>query len=312
MKNTIEILRSICFTSEDLKTITNLADSFKQIEIDFMVEFKKIYELGTGQLEKFLKKLEDEGKDLDTYSIQYYVDVLLSGPLGPKAKEIASAHKYKYFKNSPDSMGILGNNARTTSNITLYSDDAYPLGCAVDSYKNLPAFLQTTLGEAMKQTEDVFRTSLKSSTVFDNTLPIADKVPQKRYDEESKGKWVTRSNGSYMVKDSYQHLVIVKISQPIFDKVKTNLGDEDFRMYKDKKKYTPFNSDENESTATNNKIKKKITDNKVTKEFTFDLMGDVFDSEEQRQSELIIKNDSKDKKYLLNTIQGQLGEGSND
>ena len=58
MRNKIEILRSILFTKEDLVNYKNIDDKFSKVEIEFMVEFKKIYELGLNQLEKFINKLE--------------------------------------------------------------------------------------------------------------------------------------------------------------------------------------------------------------------------------------------------------------
>ena len=45
MRNKIEILRSILFTKEDLVNYKNIDDQFSKVEIEFMIEFKKIYEL---------------------------------------------------------------------------------------------------------------------------------------------------------------------------------------------------------------------------------------------------------------------------
>jgi hypothetical protein len=305
MNNNVEILRSICFTKEDLKNVTNLADSFTEKEIEFMVEFKKIYELGLGQLKKFIDKLDEEGKDLDTYTIQYYVDVLRNGPLGSYVKDFSEFKKY--FNNTPDTLGILGNKNYTPVNITVYSTDNYSLGCATDTFNKLPGFIQTSFANGIKQVEDVFRTSLKSCSEIDNTLPVVDKSNQTRQDEEPLGIWVLKSNGNFLVKDSYFYKVIDNVSQTIFDTVKLELGEEDFRIYKDKKQYTPFDSGKNESTASINKIKKNVTENDNTFEVTLDLMGDVFDSSEKRNSSIVIQSASKDKEYKLNTVEGQLG-----
>jgi hypothetical protein len=305
MKNSVEILRAICFTEEEMNNISNLGDSFTKLEIDFMVEFKKIYELGLGQLEKFIKKLDEEGKDLDTYSIIYYVDILSNGPLGAYVKELSKDKKY--FKLTPDSIGFLGNKSYTTSNNTLYSDTPYQLGCPVDIYNKLPVFMQKNLDKAISETESVFRDNILSSTVIDNTLPIIDKNPQLRYSEEPKGKWVNRANGSYMVKDSQYYWTIDKISESIFDKIKTQLGDENFRIYKDKKQYNAFDSEKNTSEGIINKIAKQIKQGDKTLEVETDLFGDEFDSVERRASVLKISSDEKDIEYKLHTNKGQLG-----
>lgn len=305
MINNIEVLRSILFTKEDLANITNLGDQFSDTDIDFMIEFKKIYELGLVQLKKFLIKLDEEGKDLDTYSIQYYVDILLNGPLGNYVREYTKDKKY--FNNTPDTLGIIGNNNHSPTNISLIGDQSYSLGCHVDTYNKLPRFIQNNLKTATSKTEDLFRSCLKSSTIIDNTLPLVDKDSQSRYEQESTGEWVKKSIGSYCVKDSFYYLAIEKINQEIYDKVKEELGDEDFRMFSDKKKYDPFSSDKNESTSTNFKIKKNFIDGNKIQEITLDLLGDVFDSEEKRRASLKISNASKDKYYSLNTNEGVLG-----
>jgi hypothetical protein len=303
--NKVEILRAICFTKEEMLNISNLGDSFTELDIDFMVEFKKIYELGLNQLEKFINKLDKEGKDLDTYSIMYYVDILNNGPLGAYVRKLSKDKNY--FSQTPDSIGSLGNNSYTTSNNTLYADAPYQLGCSVDVYNRLPLFMQKNLNVAIAETENIFRTSIYSSNIIDNTLPIIDKNPQLRYEEESKGKWVNRANGSYMVKDSQYYLIINEISQSIFEKVKTQLGEENFRIYKDKKQYNSFDSEKNTSTSTINKIDKIIKENDKTLSVTTDLLGDRFDSEDRRNSVLKISSDEKDIEYKLHTNKGQLG-----
>lgn len=305
MKNHIETLRAICFTKEDLETISNLGDTFTEKDIEFMVEFKKIYELGLGQLKKFIDKLDSEGKDLDTYSVIYYVEVLLNGPLGAYTRDYSK--EKKYFINTPDIMGMLGNNTKSPSNNTIFEDGLYPRGCSIDTFNRLPPFMQTVLETAVKGTEDVFRGSLKSTSVTDNTLPIADKNNQLRYEEEGTGEFVMRSNGSHMIKDSYFLLAVKDKSEAVFEKVKEFLGEENFRIYKDKKQYCAFDSRKNESTSTNSKIKKTFKDGDIEREITLDLMGDEFDSEEARSSKLKIEGVEKDEEFLLHTNEGQLG-----
>lgn len=305
MNNKVEILRAICFTKDDLDTISNLGEDFTDLDIEFMVEFKKIYELGLGQMEKFIDKLDSEGKDLDTYSILYYINVLINGPLGSYAREYSKGKKY--FTNNPDIVGLLGNKTRTHQNNTIFEDGAYSLGSTVDLYNRLPLFMQDCLGIAIKQTEDVFRSSLKSSSVIDNTLPIIDKNSQLRYDEESIGEFVLRANGCHMVKDSSFYLMISDTSEDIFKKVEDLLGEEDFRVYKEKKQYSPFDSTKNTSTSKNTKIEKTFKDGDKEREITLDIMGDEFDSEEARSSKLKIAGTEKDKEYLLNSNEGQLG-----
>jgi hypothetical protein len=305
MNNKIEILRAICFTEEDIKSITNFGDAFSKKEIEFMIEFKKIYELGLDQLKKFVDKLDEEGKDLDSYSIRYYIDILSNGPLGAYLPDLFKDKKY--LETLPDVLGTVGNMNRTTQNVTVWNTDRYPLVVSVDTFNKLPPFSQSTLGDSIKQVEDVFRTSLLSSVIVDNTLPIVNKNNKKRHDEEPAGKWGTVANGNYLVKDVYYFTVILEISQSIFEAVKEQIGEEHFRIYKDFKLYSPFNPLTNESKAINNKIEKATTENDLTVIDTLDLMGDVVDSFARRESKLIVPSDEEDKEYLLHTVEGQLG-----
>lgn len=307
MMNKVEILRSICFTVQDIDTIKNLTDlgDFSDKDIEFMIEFKKVYELGLDQLKSFVDKIDEEGDELDTYSINYYIRVLLNGPLGSYLGELAKDKKY--FVNTPDCIGMLGNITKSPLNNTISTHDDYPLGCSVDVYNRLPGFIQTTIQSATKVSEDLFRESFGSSSIVDNTLPLVDKHNQQRYQEEQLGKWVLRPNGNYMVKDSFFLVSVKDVSQNIFDSVKSYLGDDNFRIYKDKKQYTAFDSDKNTSTSEITKIEKEFTVGDESRVITLDLMGDEFDSEEKRGSKLKISSPEKDEEFLLHTNEGQLG-----
>lgn len=307
MRNSVEILRAICFTKEDLENITNLGDSFSKKEIEFMVEFKKIYELGTDQLEKFINKLDEEGKDLDTYSILYYVETLLNGPFGSIARTLSKDKKY--FTPTPESMGMLGNVTLSPSNTPVYVDTSYQLGCSVDTYNKLPKFSHEILAKSIKTTEDLFRSSIYSSSYIDNTFPVIDKETPKKYDQEKTGKWEFTPNATYLNKDPYYFLSVQEVASKVFDKVKSYLGDENFRVYKDKKTYNPF-SDDNESVSDNFKVEKKFVDPinpDIEEEIILDILGDEFDSEDKRSRVLKISGVEKDKEYVLNTNEGQLG-----
>lgn len=304
MRNSVEVLRSICFTKEDLENITNLGDAFTEEEIDFMVEFKKIYELGLNQLEKFINKLDEEGKDLNEYAIKYYVSQLQNGPL---ASYVATLSEDKnYFIETPNIMGINGNKQLTTQNTTVLEGFSKPQGCPVDIYNKLPDFLQNVITTSVDKTESMFQRSILSSTTIDNTLPIVDKAPQQRYNEEPEGTWVTKANGSYLVKDSLMYRTIEDMGQDVFDKVKEFLNEENFRLWADNKTFNPF-SDDNDSKSVNTILKKNIQDGENEREVELDMLGATFDSVERRQSTLKIADPVKDREYALGTVEGQLG-----
>lgn len=302
MRNNIEILRAICFDSEDIQNIQNIDEyNFKDLEIEFMVEFKKIYELGLNQLEKFINKLDEEGKDLEPWDIEYYLNHLLNGPLGNYARELGKDKKY--FVSVPDILGVVGNNQTSIHNTTLYTDGTYPLGTNVDVYNKSPKFIQDLITNSSKIVETVFRSSMGASIINDNTLPIADKAPQMRYQEEKTGKWVTRSNASYCVKDSFYSVVMEETRQKIFDKVKELVQEENFHIFKDRKTFNPFGND-NDATSEIYEFEKKIIEGENEQILKLDIMGDVFDD---RGAVLKVETPEKNKEYVLNTVEGQFG-----
>jgi hypothetical protein len=302
MRNAIEILRSICFTKEDLANYKNIDDQFSKAEIEFMIEFKKIYELGLNQLEKFINKLDEEGKDLEPWDITYYVKQILNGPLSTYAKKLAE--NKKYFTTIPDIFGINGNNEVTRHNTTFYQDDVYPLDIPVDIFNKSPLFIQNMIISANKEVEQMFRSSLNSSVIIDNTLPISDKAQQQRYSLEKTGEWQQKSHGTINVKDSYYRVKMSDVRSQIFDKVKELIGDEHYRIFRDKKIFSPFDSEKNNSTSSNYVFEKELIEDDKSEIFEEDIFGDVFDN---RESVLKIQKPDKNEEYQLHTVDGQLG-----
>ena len=305
MRNRVEILRAIEYTKDDLSNISNLddIDVFTDKDKEFMEEFKKIYELGLNQLEKFINKLFDEGKELDEYSIQYYCNVLLNGPLGQYVRKLTKDKTY--FKNHPDSLGYLGNKLRSTANTVILDGYDIPLGCSVDIYNKLPLTLQTNLKNATQNVETVFRSCMHSSTVIDNTLPLVDKRPEKRYKQENLGTWQYEAHGSFNVKDAGFYLILDSISSKIFDKIKEYLGDETFRLYKDSKQFNPFD-DMNDSTSKNWIVNRVEQKGETSETIKLDILGEIYDSDEKRAKELKTISPLSDKIYNLNNIDDQL------
>lgn len=303
MRNKIELLRAICFSKEDLENIQNLEeDAFTDLEIEFMVEFKKIYELGLEQLKKFIDKLDEEGKDLEPWDIVYYTSQLMRGPLKGFIAELAEDKKY--FEIIPDILGIVGNNQSTRHNTSLYFDGEYPLEVSVDIYNKMPKFAQDNAVVGGVLAEQMFRSSLNSSMIIDNTLPTINKAPQQRYEEERTGEWVLKSNASYNVKDSYYREALVDVRSEIFEKVKEMIGEEHFRIFEDKKTYNPFDPEKNTSQSSSYVFEKKFVEADREKIHNVDIVGNVWDD---REGVLKVETPEKDREYTLNTVEGQLG-----
>jgi hypothetical protein len=325
MDNKIEILRAICFTSEDMKTVSEIENyNFSEIDIEFMVEFKKIYELGENQLYYFLDKLDCQGYQLDDYSLLYYVRELLSGPFKEQTIHYTKTNKIRYFvKNTPDEFGNNGNKTKTIQNTSLATKNSYRLGVSVDLYNKLPKNIQNTIFSAIGLTESIFRDSLKSSTVCDNTLPIVDKSPNSRCNQEDNGSWEKIPNGTFLNKDPNMYEEISRVSKDIFEKVKKYLKDESvskdeikpctqlpyetWRLYIAKKEYNPFDSEKNQSQSHNTAVSKNIPVGDERQNVDLDILGEEFDSFDRRNKSLKIENEDKNREYKLYASKGQLG-----
>jgi hypothetical protein len=157
---------------------------------------------------------------------------------------------------------------------------------------------------ANKEVEKMFRSSLNASVVNDNTLPIVDKAPQQRYSLEKTGEWQQKSHGTINVKDSYYRVKMSDIRSQIFDKVKEVIGEEHFRIFRDKKDFNPFDSEKNNATSSNYVFEKEMKEKSNVEIFEEDIFGDVFDN---RDTVLKIQKPDKNEEYKLNTVDGQLG-----
>jgi hypothetical protein len=143
---------------------------------------------------------------------------------------------------------------------------------------------------------------------MDNTLQLADKNPQLRYDTEPSGEWQSKAHGSYCVKDVQFGKILEEVSKPIFEKVKEYVGESDFRIFEDKKSYNPFDPELNDSTSENYTINKLLREgDEIFQEVEVDILGDINDSFSRRESTLKIENADKNTEYDLSTNQGQLG-----
>lgn len=303
MRNKVEILRALEFTKDDLENIKNLGEfpEFSAFDREFMEEFKKVYELGLNQLNKFINKLVSEGSTLDVFSIRYYVSQLLSGPLGKYTASLASGKQY--FINIPDILGRCGNKEVNNSNTSIIPNTPTPLGQTIDVYNKIPRFLQDMSIESNAITENVFKNGMVSTTCMDNTLPLSDKRPQARISSENSGSWQSGAHGTYCVRDRAFNNVLNQINSDIFNTVNTYLGDENYRIYFDKKIFNPFDSLKNTSRSSNSRVLVNINGELVET----DLMGDIYDSFERRKSSLKVETETKNVEYKLSTNKGQLG-----
>lgn len=308
MRNKVELLRAMLFTADDILKIKNLKEivEFTEKDIEFMEEFKKIYELGLNQLEKFINKLDEEGSELDVYSIKYYVGLLLRSPLSGYVKELSKDKKY--FIQISDSMGLCGNNEKTPTNVSLVKDTTAPRGIRIDTFNKLPATTRAIIETGVALSENVFRDAMRSVIFVDNTLGGIDKKPDARYDTEDSGKFQYTAHGALCVKDSDFRNVLNITNEKIFQIIEDTLGSENFRLFRDEKEFNFFDGETNTSTSTNFVLEREVTNARGTAIVEVDLLGNEFDSFERRESVLKIENPDKTVEYKLHTNQGQLGK----
>lgn len=332
MINKVEVLRAMLFTVEDFNTILNKQDfpQFNEADLDFMIEFKKIYELGEPQLRRFITKLDAEGTKLDPYSINYYTSVLKAGPFGNMVRDIlGDLNQHQYWKPLPDGIGRNADNSHTAANTAWYPDSPQQDGVDRRLHPKLPNFMIGTLGKGLSSTNSVFYSSLASSTVVDNTYVKKD--PQITYEKAQDGTLQDTAHGGYGVND----LKFLRTIQTIFPSIQNNVNNsfnsEDQRMLEEQdvgylaNEFTTVllpdpqqsnipvgqdffpNSNNIDNISKNFKIQKRVVDNNKERMIELDLYGNEFDSDIRRERLLKIGGKEFDKNLNLNIDEGQLG-----
>ena len=190
--NKVEILRCLERTKEQFEVQyqkncegenNRKFSEYSDADKEFMEEYKKVYELGITQLQSFVNKLDEEGGEIDDYSLLYYITQLSNGPY---AEEFATFSQNKIdesggnsiFNQTPDCLGSVANSVQTNASVPVFRSESLSTG--VSLFNKSPIFMQDLLGEAARGTADVFNYNFESSIFNDNTLPYIDKFPQAR------------------------------------------------------------------------------------------------------------------------------------
>lgn len=324
MNNSVEKLRAILYTAGDLQ---NSEGEFSELDIKFMEQFKRIYELGGDQVSIFMDMLNEGGYKLSVYTIMYYVDLLKNGPMRDFFYQYRGNKRYYY--PLPDVMGTVSNINKSPANTSIIAGDVVESGCSVEILRKLPPYMQNELNIAIPECERMFRTCFDSCTIHDNTLPLVDKMPEARFNTEPSGKWSLVANANFMVKDvDFYNIIASANSEVLFavweyiakyqknDKLfapdltppeGTGPGEENWRVWWTLRNYNPYNVEENTSTSGNYIQEKSITENGKSVQMKLDLFGDEIASYDNLGSTLKIYGDEKDVEYKLYTNKGQLG-----
>ena len=320
----VELLRALLRTKDQFDELidTGANDEFTDKDKEFMEEFKKIYYSGLEQLEKFINKIDEEGKEISIESIEYYKSLLFNSPLAGNTLQLAKPPSgvKNFFKDTTDDLGTNGNTAADNNSIPIFSTDIVAFNNTVNSNNKSTTFINNLISRASKQT--AITTSIASEYLHntDNTKPYIDKRQSERVEKEREDGFDVEAHGCYCVKDVEFRKVAEEITEDIFDKVEEYLGESDFAVFTFKKLSNYF-GDDNKAKSFNAKIKRKLQfmersyNEEGVEEIEIkdtnietDLIGNQFDSPDRRGFTFKIAGD-KDKIFNPNTIEGQLGSG---
>lgn len=313
MDKKVERLRAVETTTQQVSSlIVNLSalGDFKAVDLDCMESFKSIMQLGTDQLKSFIDLLDKEGKNINEYSIYYYTKQLRNGPL----KLFVSAYTVnedgttkKYWKLTPDTLGLIGNTNVSQINIPIVSFLTPLTNIDTLTVSKMPPFMLEIVNESVLVTNSVFALGYESTLRYDTN-------GAQRIQLEVAGNYNKTPHGSYVVSDTETLSTFKQLNVPIQAKVKTFIGDEDYRMYLAKRNYNLFVS---ANITTNTKVERKLdytetnlnTGEQEQKSVIIetDLTGNTFESDKVREGTLVIKYPTKDAKLKLHTVEGQLG-----
>ncbi len=320
----VELLRALLRTKDQFDELidTGANEEFTDKDKEFMEEFKKIYYSGLEQLEKFINKIDEEGKEISIESIEYYKNLLFNGPLAGNYVSLTRPPEgvKNFFKDTTDDLGTNGNTAADNNSIPLWSTNIVAFNNTVASNNKSTDFINDLIATASKQTAITTKECSEYLYNTDNTKPFIDKRQDERVSMEGEDGFNTESHGCYCVKDVEFRKVAEEITEDIFDKVEEYLGESDFAVFTFKKLSSYFGED-NKAKSFNAKVKRKLQfmqrsyDEKGIEKIEIkdtnietDLFGNQFDSADRREFTFKISGE-KDKIFNPNTIEGQLGSG---
>lgn len=320
----VELLRALLRTKDQFDELidTGANEEFTDKDKEFMEEFKKIYYSGLEQLEKFINKIDEEGKEISIESIEYYKNLLFNGPLAGNYVSLTRPPEgaKNFFKDTTDDLGTNGNTAADNNSIPLWSTNIVAFNNTVASNNKSTDFINDLIATASKQTAITTKECSEYLYNTDNTKPFIDKRQDERVSMEGEDGFNTESHGCYCVKDVEFRKVAEEITEDIFDKVEEYLGESDFAVFTFKKLSSYFGED-NKAKSFNAKVKRKLQfmqrsyDEKGIEKIEIkdtnietDLFGNQFDSGDRREFTFKISGE-KDKIFNPNTIEGQLGSG---
>lgn len=320
----VELLRALLRTKDQFDELidTGANDNFTEKDKEFMEEFKRIYYSGLEQLEKFINKIDEEGKEISIESIEYYKSLLFNGPLAGNTLQLAkpASGTKNFFKDTTDDLGTNGNTAADNNTIPIWSTELVAFNNTVPINNKSTEFINNLISKASKQTAITTRITSEYLYNTDNTKPFIDKRQTERVSLEGEDGFNSEAHGCYCVKDVEFRKVAEEITEDIFDKVEEYLGESDFAVFTFKKLSNYFGED-NTAKSFNAKIRRKLQfmqrsyDEEGVEEIEIkdtnietDLIGNQFDSPDRRGFTFKITG-NKDKIFNPNTIEGQLGSG---
>ena len=303
MINRVELIRPLIRIKEDLDRVQIPEEwGVEDIDVDFIIEFKKVYEIGIEQLQSFIDKLNDEGEELNAYTIEYYKRCLLNGPFGTKVRELAEGTTY--FKPMSESMGVMSRSVKTLTNTEPVGNSIQLEPMAWDNLTMAPYWLYDIVKNAQAQVEGIYKQSLYHKLGFDNTLPEIDKNSGERYNTID-GSYTKKAHGNYGVVDSYYFNIALEIAQDILDAIGEYFEDENtYNLWHALLVYNPLLSEYNDAVSpVSVDIKRHKDDENPLK---YSILRYLKDSLDRRDAKITIESEEGDKEYLIHTSDGAL------
>tara|TARA_R110000824_G_scaffold240261_1_gene428903 strand:- start:108 stop:1415 length:1308 start_codon:yes stop_codon:yes gene_type:complete len=231
----------------------------KPIELEMMESFKKLFQLGKDNAEKFTDDLNDafeEGEGaLDAYSVLYYLSQWRTTPVS-NYKSLKSDDYNKVWTAGPDIMGVNANATPTNSSTPVFK------GVAADvpdvTLNKCPSILIKLLATGKGSSQGLFSSNI-SSAVTENTLPFIDKRNDQRIEQEPDLGWnkVNPVHGNLMVKDIEKNEIMK--GSAVLREIENYLGDKPFRLYLFRKFVNYFNHDSNKADSFGDYVVREIS-----------------------------------------------------